>query len=177
MMASDEALIAAVAAGDDGALEQLCRRYERRLHRFLSRYTGGREVDDLYQETWLRAVRAAPRFDGSRRFSTWIFQIAVNQCRDWHRRRRSDPAALADLEELAAADGRSRIEAAIDARRLLAALPEAQRSVVILRHYHGFSEADVAEILDCPRGTVKSRLHHAMTRLSALVTETGVTAR
>lgn len=176
-MATDEALIAAVAAGDEGALEQLCRRYERRLHRFLSRYTGGCDADDLYQETWLRAVRAAPRFDGSRRFSTWIFQIAVNLCRDWHRRRRTDPAAPADIEELAGADGRSRVEAAIDARRLLAALPEAQRSVVILRHYHGLSEADVAEILDCPRGTVKSRLHHAMARLSALAAEAGATAR
>jgi RNA polymerase sigma-70 factor (ECF subfamily) len=175
-MATDEALIAAVAAGDEGALEQLCRRYERRLHRFLSRYTGGCDADDLYQETWLRAVRAAPRFDGSRRFSTWIFQIAVNLCRDWHRRRRTDPAAPADVAELAVADAHRRVEAAIDARRLLAALPEAQRSVVILRHYHGFSEADVAEILDCPRGTVKSRLHNAMARLSALVTEAGDTA-
>ena len=85
-MATDEELIGAVADGDGRALEQLCRRYERGLHQFIFRHTGGRDVDDLYQETWLRVVRAAGRFDRRRRFSTWLFQIAVNLCRDWHRR-------------------------------------------------------------------------------------------
>jgi RNA polymerase sigma-70 factor (ECF subfamily) len=169
-MATDETLIAAVAGGDEHALEQLCLRYERPLHRFVSRYTGGNDVDDLYQDTWLRAVRAAPRFDTSRRFSTWLFQIAINLCRDWHRRTRPDAADPEHIAELAVApDTHRQVEAGIDVRRLLDALPEAQRSVVILRYYHDLSEADVAEILECPRGTVKSRLHNAMARLSALV--------
>jgi len=169
-MATDETLIGAVARGDERALEQLCRRYERPLHRFLSRYTGGHDVEDLYQDTWLRAVSAAPRFDTSRRFSTWLFQIAVNLCRDRHRRTRPDATDPEHMAELAVApDTRTQVEAGIDVRRLLDALPEAQRGVVILRYYHGLSEADVAEILDCPRGTVKSRLHNAMARLSALV--------
>lgn len=169
-MATDETLIAAVAWGDERALEQLCRRYERPLHRLLSRYTGGHDVEDLYQDTWLRAVRAAPRFDTSRRFSTWLFQIAVNLCRDWHRRTRPEVADPEHMAELAVApDARGQVEAGIDVRRLLDALPEPQRSVVILRYYHGLSEADVAEILDCPRGTVKSRLHNAMVRLATLV--------
>jgi RNA polymerase sigma-70 factor (ECF subfamily) len=170
-MATDESLIAGVAAGDEHALEELCRRYERPLHRFLARYTGGRDADDLYQETWLRVVRAATRFDTSRRFSTWLFQIAVNLCHDWHRRRPAEPVEPARVEsQLDGADGdpTNAIDAAIDARRLLAALPEAQRSVVILRYYHGLTEADVAEILGCPRGTVKSRMHHAMARLEKL---------
>src|SRR3989442_7138780 len=85
-MATDEELIGAVADGDGRALEQLCRRYERGLHQFIFRHTGGRDVDDLYQETWLRVVRAAGRFDRRRRVSTWLFQIAVHLCRDWHRR-------------------------------------------------------------------------------------------
>src|SRR5438034_6602273 len=98
-MAADEALIAAVADGDGRALEELCRRWERPLFAFIHRHTGGRDVEDLYQDTWLRAVRAAPRFDPSRRFSTWLFQIAVNLCHD-HRRRvasaaRADVAAVA----------------------------------------------------------------------------------
>jgi RNA polymerase sigma-70 factor (ECF subfamily) len=168
-MATDEDLIAAVAAGDEPALEELCRRYERPLHHFLYRFTGGRDVDDLYQETWIRAVRAAPRFDPTRRFSTWLFQIAINLCRDWHRRPPPEPVAPARAEAGVSALGSAeRIEAAVDARRLLAALPEAQRSVVILRYYHGLTEAEAAEILGCPRGTVKSRLHHAMARLGAL---------
>jgi RNA polymerase sigma-70 factor (ECF subfamily) len=85
-MATDEELIAAVASGDGRGLEELCRRWERPLYQLIARHTGGRDVEDLYQETWLRVVRAARRFDPGRRFSTWLFQIAVNLCRDWHRR-------------------------------------------------------------------------------------------
>jgi len=166
-MATDEELIGAVADGDGRALEQLCRRYERGLHQFIFRHTGGRDVDDLYQETWLRVVRAAGRFDRRRRFSTWLFQIAVNLCRDWHRRPPPEPVDPAGIED-ATRDGTARDDAALDARRLLAALPEAQRSVVILRYYHDLDEDAVAEILGCPRGTVKSRLHHAMARLAEL---------
>ena len=61
-MATDEVLCEAVARGDEEALRELCGRYERPLFHFLSRHTGGRDVEDLYQETWLRVVRAAPRF-------------------------------------------------------------------------------------------------------------------
>jgi RNA polymerase sigma-70 factor (ECF subfamily) len=168
-MPTDGELMAAVAAGDERALGELCRRYERPLHRLLVRYTGGRDAEDLYQETWLRVVRAAARFDPGRRFSTWLFQIAVNLCRDWHRRQPPEPADPAAVEALVGPAGSvAATEAALDARRLLAALPEAQRSAVILRYYHDLPEEEVAEILGCPRGTVKSRLHGAMARLAAL---------
>lgn len=170
-MATDEALMTAVAAGDGRALETLCRRYERPLHQFLARYTGGRDVDDLYQETWLRVVRAARRFDPTRRFSTWLFQIAVNLTRDWQRRPPPEPVDPAAAEETVSPAPSP--DAALDARRLLAALPEPQRAVVILRYYHDLSEAQVAEILDCPRGTVKSRLHQALARLTALARQPG----
>jgi RNA polymerase sigma-70 factor (ECF subfamily) len=169
-MPTDEELIGAVAAGDAQALQELYRRYERPLHQFLSRHTGGRDVEDLLQETWLRAVRAAGRFDPRRRFSTWLFQIAHNLARDWHRRPPPEPAAA--IEPPVTGTGSAEAtESAIDVRRLLAALPEAQRSAVILRYYHGFDEAEVADILDCPRGTVKSRLHHAMAKLLAMARE------
>ncbi|HSV06677.1 MAG TPA: sigma-70 family RNA polymerase sigma factor [Candidatus Binatus sp.] len=164
-MARDEELICRVGVGDQDALAELCRRYERPLFHFLARHTGGRDVEDLYQETWLRAVRAAPRFDPSRRFSTWVFQIAVNLCRDWHRRPPPEPVE-ADPNLPSTTDAP---EARIDARRILAALPEAQRTVLLLRHYHGLSEEETAEILGCPRGTVKSRLHAARERLGQLM--------
>jgi RNA polymerase sigma-70 factor (ECF subfamily) len=168
-MPSDGDLMEAVARGDGRALAELCRRWERPLHGFVARWTGGRDVEDLYQETWIRVVRSAKRFDRSRRFSTWLFQIALNLCRDWQRRRPPEPADTAML--LAAepgAGGTAAADARIDAARLLAALPEPQRSVVVLRWVHDLSEDEVAEILDCPRGTVKSRLHHAMAKLTAL---------
>src|ERR1051325_361018 len=97
-MAADETLIAAVAEGDRRALEELCRRWERPLYQFIHRHTGGRDVEDLHQETWLRVVRAARRFDPRRRFSTWLFQIALNLCRDWHRRPPPDPVDPTDPE-------------------------------------------------------------------------------
>lgn len=168
-MLSDEALVAAVARGDGHALEVLCRRWEGPLHRLIWRQTGGRDVDDLHQETWLRVVRAAGRFDEARRFSTWLFRIALNLCRDWRRRRPPEPVdpALAEAGG-ATADPAAAVGAALDAERLLAALPEAQREVVVLRYYHDLPESDVAAILGVPVGTVKSRFHAAMARLKTL---------
>lgn len=169
-MGTDEALLVRVAAGDGEALRELCDRWHGPLHQFLFRYTGGRDVDDLHQETWLRVARSARRFDPSRRFSTWLFQIALNLTRDWHRRPPPDPAGDGfDLAQRDPADGIAAAEAALDARRLLATLPADQRAVVVLRYYHDLPEDEVAEIVGCPRGTVKSRLHTAMTKLSALV--------
>jgi len=170
-MATDEELVAQLAHGDEAALRDLLQRYERPLSSFIHRHTGGRDVEDLYQETWWRVVRHAARFDPTRRFSTWLFQIAVNLCRDFHRR--SPPEAYESADDLVAPDVRQRSEAAADAARLLAALPEAQREVIVLRYYHDFSEEQTADILGCPKGTVKSRLHHALAQLAARVREGG----
>src|SRR5437867_4229707 len=106
-MPTDEELIAAVAGGDGRALEVLCRRYERPLYQFIHRHTGGRDVEDLHQETWLRVVRAARRFDPGRRFSTWLFQIALNLCRDRHRRPPPEPVDPAAADALPATAGAS----------------------------------------------------------------------
>jgi RNA polymerase sigma-70 factor (ECF subfamily) len=171
-MGSDEELIGAVASGDERALETLCGRYQRPLYGFIARHTGGRDVEDLYQETWLRVVRSAARFDRTRRFSTWLFQIAVNLCRDWHRRPPLEAVEPGEGEHrMGAHDPAVRLEARLDAERLLARLPEAQRSVVILRYYQGFGEAETADILGCPEGTVKSRLHNALARMLAVARE------
>ena len=158
--------MALVAKGNAGALETLCHRYERPLYQFLWRQLGGRDVEDVHQETWLRVVRAAARFDPRRRFSTWLFQIAVNLARDWHRNAPPEPRDPATVDT-PVADSSQRSAAALDAERLLAALPEAQRAAVLLRYYHDLPEAEVAEILGCPRGTVKSRLHHAVAAMKA----------
>jgi RNA polymerase sigma-70 factor, ECF subfamily len=165
-MPTDEALVAQVAHGDEQALAELLRRWERPLAHFLHRRTGGRDVEDLYQEVWLRVVRAAERFDGDRRFSTWLFQIALNLSRDWRRREPASAGAVDLSGEVAAPMA---ADAGVDVERLLARLPEAQREVVALRYLHDLSEEEVATLLDIPRGTVKSRLHHAIARLNALV--------
>lgn len=161
----DEGLACRVADGDEAALEELYRRYATTLSRFIQRHTDGRDVDDLLQETWLRVIRSSGRFDPARKFSTWLFQIAVNLCRDRHRRRRTfvEPG---DHELRAVSD---RVESRMDAQSLLSLLPEAQREVLILRFFHDMTEAEVAEVTGCPRGTVKSRMHHAIATLAAAV--------
>src|SRR5215471_598675 len=88
---TDEDLMAAVAHGSRAALRELYGRYERPLYQFVFRHGGGRDAEDLCQEAWLRVVRSARRFDRTRRFSTWLFQITINLCRDWHRRPPPDP--------------------------------------------------------------------------------------
>jgi RNA polymerase sigma-70 factor, ECF subfamily len=176
-MASDEELVGRLARGDPRALAQLLERWDRPLHAFLARHLGGpsaHNVEDLRQETWLRVVRAAGRFDPGRRFSTWMFQIALNLCRDQARRSAETPLPP-EAAERALADGAGGGPAsfspdrALDARTLLARLPEAQRSAMILRYYHGLSEEETAAVLECPRGTVKSRLHQAVSKLLAMM--------
>jgi RNA polymerase sigma-70 factor (ECF subfamily) len=168
-MPTDEELVGRLAEGHEAALRELLARYQRPLSSFLYRQTGGRDVEDLYQETWIRVTRHADGFDPSKRFSTWLFQIAVNLARDWHRKRvREDSRAVEDVPSTNLA----RTEAGIDARRLLEQLPDAQREVVILRYYHDLTEEQVASALDCPKGTVKSRMHNALSRMHELVRRT-----
>jgi RNA polymerase sigma-70 factor (ECF subfamily) len=160
-----------VQAGDEGALATLMDRYKGPLYGFLYRRVGDAAADDLFQESWLRVVRARDRFDPRRRFSTWVFQIANNLCRDRGRRRAVETRHLENLarsqpsapQQMAAPP----IELRLDMRRHLEALPERLREVLVLRYYQQLSERDIAEILMIPRGTVKSRLHAAVKALRA----------
>jgi RNA polymerase sigma-70 factor (ECF subfamily) len=184
-MASDEDLVGRLADGDEDALGGLLARWDRPLHGFLARYTGGRDVEDLRQEVWMRVVRAAGGFDRGRRFSTWLFQIALNLCRDWGRRPPLEPLSPAGVDRALGSgpgqgappgDPAAPAQMRLDVGRLLAALPDAQRSAIILRYYHDLSEEEMARVLGCPRGTVKSRLHQAVRQLVALVAETDAQA-
>lgn len=173
-----------VARGEREALGELCARWERRLYGFLLRSGAGEEADDLFQETWIRVARGARGFDPDRRFSTWLFQIALNLCRDRERgrARRSAREPAADgpgVDERAderAGDpsgpgGLRAVDQRLEADRLLALLPEPQREVLLLRYFAGCTEDECARVLGCPRGTVKSRLHAAIHRLAAHVRE------
>jgi RNA polymerase sigma-70 factor (ECF subfamily) len=172
-MATDEDLVVRLAAGDQAALEELLRRWDRPLHAFVARHTGGQDVEDLRQETWMRVVRAAERFQRDKKFSTWLFAIALNLCRDWLRRPPALPVPSERIERALGAAGTDSSpsplgEGELDAQQLLAELPEQLRSAVVLRYYHDLSEQQMAEVLEVPRGTVKSRLHHAVRKLMEL---------
>jgi RNA polymerase sigma-70 factor, ECF subfamily len=166
-MESDEELMAAVAVGEERALATLVGRYADRLHAFLVRVTGSREdADDLLQDTWMRVARGAPSFDPRRRARPWLYGIAANLARDLHRRRGVRlRAAQAVRHEPGPEPVAFRPIERIELRDRLARLPDRLREVLVLRFYDDLDEAEMAEALGIPRGTVKSRLHGAIREL------------
>ncbi len=169
-VATDEELMMQVQAGDDAALGVLIQRWRGPLYGFLHRRVEASATDDLFQDTWLRVVRSRGRFDPSRRFSTWLFQIANNLCRDRGRRLASWQRARAALARTAASAEEPRPlppELALDVHERLGELPERLREVLLLRYFGGLSEPEIAEAASIPRGTVKSRLHAAVRALRA----------
>ena len=136
------------------------------MHGFLRRYYPDRDdCDDLLQDTWIRALAKIDRFDPKKRFTTWLFQIALNLCRDQARRDRVRSGYREDVQGMQKGMAGTTAEEKVDALKAMEAveaLPLQQKEVLLLRYYHGFPEAETSEILGCPRGTVKSRLHQAV---------------
>lgn len=172
---NDAFLVGSIVNGDTDAVRELIERYGKALSAVLERALGSAaDADDVFQETWIRVVRSAHRYDPEQKFSAWLFAIAWNQVKDrWAARRPSDPVDLEGLvsqerspEEVAlAADRADRI------RSLVARLPERLSQAVLLRYFEEMSEKDVAERLGIPLGTVKSRLHHGLKKLAEAMEE------
>jgi RNA polymerase sigma-70 factor (ECF subfamily) len=163
-MESDERLMARLARGDESALAPLVERFRGPLYGFLARRAGEADADDLFQETWIRVVRSRERFDPGRRFSTWLFQIANNLCRDRGRRRAVKERAEDAMRE-AGGDPRGRepsLDLRLHVRRRIAELPERLQEVLLLRYFEQMTESEIAEVVGIPTGTVKSRLHAAI---------------
>jgi RNA polymerase sigma-70 factor (ECF subfamily) len=176
---SDEELVARATAGDLESFNQLVRRWERPIFALAYR-TLGREEDarDVVQDAFLRAYRGLPRFKGEAKFSSWLYRITLNLCRDWIRRERrapivptpagADPNAFADeqvspsvsVEELV---GRRQMSDAV--ARALAELPEDQRTAILMKEYHGLTFQEIADTLQCPLSTVKTRLYQGLSVL------------
>jgi RNA polymerase sigma-70 factor, ECF subfamily len=153
--------------GDSDGFAELVERSEPGLRRFLRRVCGRpADIDDLVQETYLRAWRGFGRFRGESRPTTWITRIALNVSRNWERSRRPI-VPLSEVAELPSGSGPVVTEAAVrDAyERALARLSPEQRSVFVLHEAQGLSYQEVADALGCPMGTVMSRLHRARARL------------
>ena len=163
---SDETLAVQAARGDQEAVSVLVRRHSPRVYGFLQRYHPDRDdCDDLLQDTWIRAFSNLDRFDPKKRFTTWLFQIALNLCRDLARRDRVRSVYRKDAQEIQKGMAGVTAEEKMDAMKAMQAieaLPLQQKEALLLRYYHGFPEAETSEILGCPRGTVKSRLHQAV---------------
>ena len=175
MSGTDEELVARSVGGDADSFNELILRWERPIYALAYR-TIGREEDarDVCQETFLRAFRALPGFRGQAKFSSWIYRIALNLCRDWMRRERRAPTLQApegvDIIELAAATepsesiedlvARKRQTQAVE--RAMTHLPEEQRTAIVLKEHHGLTFQEIADLVGCPLSTVKTRLYQGL---------------
>jgi RNA polymerase sigma-70 factor, ECF subfamily len=186
-MASDEELVSRAMSGDTESFNQLVRRWERPIYALAYR-TIGREDDarDVTQDTFLRAFRSLNGFRGQAKFSSWLYRIALNLCRDWMRRERRTPVVQApegvDVIELASEQGPTEsIEELVTRRNLgaivqraMATLSEEQRTTIILKEYQGLTFQEIAELQGCPLSTVKTRLYQGLTVLRRELDKQGV---
>jgi RNA polymerase sigma-70 factor (ECF subfamily) len=165
----DGRLLDRVAAGDLQALEQLFARYQRQIYQLALGVTRDAETaEEILQDTFYRLHKHAAKLDGSLPLLPWLYRVAANLSYNQARRRHiwAEPFhALA--ERLFAPPWRSpehiaeehEVQAIV--RTTLDALPPKHRAVLVLHYIHEYSVQEIAAILDCPEGTVKSRLHHA----------------
>jgi len=190
---SDEALMSAYRAGDVRAFERLLARHEKPIWNFLRRSV--RDVaaaEDLLQEVFLRVVKSADEWKGTAKVSTWLYTIARNLCVDHARRavhrkaasldspaHGADPEATATLHDRlpstdAPADAQvADREARIRIDRAIAALPDEQREVFLMREVMEMPFAEIAAAVGTSEPTVKSRMRYALEKLRAALAELG----
>jgi RNA polymerase sigma-70 factor (ECF subfamily) len=175
---TDEELVARSKTGDLESFNQLVRRWERPIFALAYR-TLGREEDarDVTQETFLRAFRALSGFKGDAKFSSWLYRIALNLCRDWIRKERRAPIVAVpdgvEVEQLAAERGpvasvedlAARAELSRGVAKAMARLPQEQRQAIILKEYHGLTFQEIADLMRCPLSTVKTRVYQGLSTL------------
>jgi RNA polymerase sigma-70 factor (ECF subfamily) len=186
-MTTDEELVARSRGGDLDSFNQLVLRWERPIYALAYRVIG-REEDarDVAQDAFLRAFRSLHGFKGQAKFSSWLYRITLNLCRDWMRRQRRAPFAQApegiDLIELATEttpaesieDLVSRKELGRAVATAMSMLPEEQRTAIILKEYHGLTFQEIADLQGCPLSTVKTRLYQGLTVLRRQLEQAGV---
>ncbi len=186
---TDAELIRRFRDGESHAFNGLARRWHRRLYNFILRQVGDREeAHDLCQKVLIKAHRNLRRLRDSGKFSTWIYQIAVNTCRDELRRRRRHPTiSLESLEhgDDSRPEDRLKISAQTDAaiqvcelrdllNRALQCIPHEQRIVVVMKEYEQLKFTEIAAILNLSVNTVKSRLYYGLNNLRKLLDQWNV---
>ena len=175
MPRTDEELVALSIVGDVESFNQLVLRWERPIFALAYRVIGREEeARDVVQETFLRAFRGIGNFRGQAKFSSWVYRIALNLCRDWIRRERRAPILPTpegvDVIELAAEQGPVESIEDLVARNdiskvvaeLMTRLPEEQRTAIVLKEYHGMTFQEIADLQGVPLSTVKTRLYQGL---------------
>jgi RNA polymerase sigma-70 factor (ECF subfamily) len=176
---SDQQLIVRILSGDAEGAALLIHRYGGALRRVLL-HAGARpdDLDDLLQETWIRVIRSAARYDPAQAFPGWLFTIAMNRFRTGAVRlakdsRRHEPLENVTTAAAYAASAHTTLEEAEQAasvRSLIATLPPRLADAVLLRYFEERSEKEIAAAMGIPVGTVKSRLHTAISKLRSDLT-------
>ncbi|MBR7059193.1 MAG: RNA polymerase sigma factor RpoE [Neisseriaceae bacterium] len=173
----DQHLVERVQKGEQGAFDLLVSKYQRRLTRLLSRFIRDEhEVDDVAQETFIKAYRALPNFRGESAFYTWLYRIAINTAKSYLAVIGKRPMLSGDVvndddeamniieqmpdlntpeTELINREIANTVEHAVES------LPEDLRRAITLREMEGLSYEEIAEVMNCPIGTVRSRIFRA----------------
>lgn len=171
MQESEADLVARCRAGRRDAFDELVRRHYERIHRLAYAMAGPEGASDLAQETFLAAVRAFPSFRGEAQVGTWLVSILRNQYGMWLRgRKKWKLATLEGQGERLAAPPPSTLQQGVrDILERVKELPEELRTTLVLFYVDGLKYAEIAEAMECPIGTVRSRLFEARERLKTLV--------
>jgi len=179
----DRQLVERARSGDKRAFDLLVQKYHRRLMRLLSRMVRNQEeVEDIAQETFIKAYRALPQFRGDAAFYTWLYRIGVNTARNFLSSRGRALPTISDQavndddepEERFVAQDISTPESMLLSKQVamavndaIDALPEELRTAITLREMEGMSYEEIAEMMACPIGTVRSRIFRAREAIAA----------
>ncbi|MFN0037984.1 MAG: RNA polymerase sigma factor RpoE [Burkholderiales bacterium] len=179
----DQLLVERAQRGEKQAFELLVAKYQRKLGRLLSRFIRDpAEVEDVAQEAFIKAYRALPSFRGDSAFYTWLYRIGINTAKNYlvAMGRRAPTTTIADNEEAENFDDGGQLrelntpEAELMTKQIAAtvnqamdALPEELRTAITLREIEGMSYEDIASVMDCPIGTVRSRIFRARETIAA----------
>jgi len=173
----DQVLVERAQAGDKLAFDALVSKYQRKVSRLLSRFMRNpAEVEDVSQEAFIKAYRALPAFRGDSAFYTWLYRIGVNTAKNYlvAQGRRAPTATDFDAEDAESFADASQLrdintpESLLQSKQIgetidaaMAALPEDLRNAIVLREIEGLSYEEIAEAMNCPIGTVRSRIFRA----------------
>jgi len=173
----DQQLVQRVQRGEKAAFDLLVIKYQRKIFRLLSRLIRDpAEVEDVAQEAFIKAYRALPNFRGDSAFYTWLYRIAINTAKNWlvSQGRRAPTSTEADIEEAETFDDGEQLrdlntpdsmlltkQVADAVNRAIEQLPEDLKTAIVLRELEGLSYEEIAETMNCPIGTVRSRIFRA----------------
>jgi len=179
----DRLLVARVQQGDKRAFELLVSKYQRKINRLVSRLVrDAAEIEDVTQEAFIKAYRALPQFRGESAFYTWLYRIAINTAKNYlaSQGRRAPTTTDNDAEEAETFDDADQLrdintpesllmskQVGETVSRAMEALPEELRTAIQLREIEGMSYEDIAAAMDCPIGTVRSRIFRARESIAA----------